>query len=258
MRRKALEGVLLKSAIRQGLKVLGYEIRRAPRILERAPERIPDAELYRPLFSPWLAPSFGRYYELAARRSLVSRDRCWVLYCLGRQALGVSGGFWECGVYKGGTASMFAAMLREQGSTKKLHLFDTFEGMPETDATKDLHVKGDFSDTSLEEVRAHVDANDLAIFHPGLIPDTFAGLEAERIAFAHVDVDIYKSIIDCLEFIWPRLSPGGVVVFDDYGFPTCPGARQAVDGFFITKPEVPLCLPTGQAIVMARADKTVL
>jgi O-methyltransferase len=246
---------MFKSMTRKILKTLGYEIRKIRRVPQEIPDRIPDAELYRPLFCPWLAPAFGSYYELAARRSLVSRDRCWVLYCLGRQALNVPGNFWECGVYKGGTASMIVAMLREHTPTKTLHLFDTFEGMPETDVTKDLHMKGDFSDTSLEEVRMHVDGGESAIFHAGFIPITFAGLESERIAFAHIDVDIYKSIMDCLEFIWPRLSPGGVIVFDDYGFPSCPGARQAVDTFFATKPEVPLCLSTGQAIVIANAAK---
>jgi len=47
----------------------------------------------------------------------------------------------------------------------------------------------------------------------------------------------------------PQFSAGGFF-FDDYGFPTCPGARQAVDEFFADKPEVPLVLPTGQAIVI--------
>lgn len=98
-------------------------------------------------------------------------------------------------------------------------------------------------------MKVYLGGGDRVVFHPGFIPVTFSGLEAEQIAFAHIDVDIYKSIVDCLDFIWPRLSSGGVIVFDDYGFPTCPGARQAVDTFFAAKQEVPLCLSTGQAIV---------
>jgi O-methyltransferase len=235
---------MLIKAINRLIRPLGYQAVKIPRV----PRGIPDAELYRPLFSPWLAKEFEQYYSLAASRSLVSRDRCYVLYCLGRQAVHVTGNIWECGVYKGGSAAMLSALLRDLAPEKELHLFDTFEGMPETDLEKDLHKKGDFSDTSLEEVTAYVDSA-LAVFHPGLIPETFAGLESERIAFAHIDVDIYRSILDCLEFIWPRLSAGGAVVFDDYGFPSCPGARQAVDEFFAAKPEVPLCLSTGQAIV---------
>ena len=85
--------------------------------------------------------------------------------------------------------------------------------------------------------------------HAGLMPDTFAGHEQARIALAHVDVDIYSSIVACCQFIYPRLVAGGVIVFDDYGAPTCPGARAAVDEFFADKPEVPLALISGQAIV---------
>lgn len=240
-----VESKQMKNAFKRVLRPFGYELRKIP----SAQPRIPDAELYRPLFSPWLAPGFQRYYEIAAPHSLVSLDRCYVLYRLSRHALHVPGNFWECGVYKGGTASLFVAILREQGSVKKLHLFDTFEGMPQTDAEKDLHKKGDFSDTSLAAVQAHVDGGEIATFHPGFIPDTFARLDSERIAFAHIDVDIYQSVMDCLVYIYPRLSPGGVIVFDDYGFPSCPGARRAVDDFFAVRPEVPLCLTTGQAIV---------
>jgi O-methyltransferase len=76
-------------------------------------------------------------------------------------------------------------------------------------------------------------------------------MEDSRLAFAHVDVDIYQSVLDCCRFIMPRMLRGGFVVFDDYGFPSCPGARQAVDGFFRDRPERPLMLPTGQAVVFA-------
>jgi O-methyltransferase len=118
-----------------------------------------------------------------------------------------------------------AALLAEHGPAKKLYLFDTFERMPETDADRDRHRKGDFSDTTLEAVTRYVGHEDLCVVRKGFIPDTFAGLESARIALAHIDVDLYASIIACLQFIWPRLSRGGFIVFDDYGFPTCPGAR---------------------------------
>lgn len=133
----------------------------------------------------------------------------------------------------------------------QLHLFDTFEGMPETDPGQDLHNVGDFADSSATLVQGRLDAINpgLAALHKGLIPETFDGLEAHRIAFAHIDVDIYRSVADCCAFIHPRMVPGGFMVFDDYGFPSCPGARKAVDEFFADKPENPLVLPTGQAVV---------
>jgi O-methyltransferase len=156
---------------------------------------------------------------------------------------------WECGVYRGGTAAMMATMLRDRRADKRLLLFDTFTGMRETDPARDLHVQGDFNDTSVEAVASYLQCDARCYLRKGLIPATFAGLENERIAFMHIDVDIYSAITDCLRFAWPRVSLGGIVVLDDYGIPTCPGARAAIDDFFATERCVPLCLPTGQAIV---------
>jgi O-methyltransferase len=213
------------------------------------PVGIPDPELYRPLFSPWFGKDFEPYYSIAAPRTLVSADRCYVLCTLLRQSLALDGEVVECGVYRGGTAAMMAKIIAETGTRKKLYLFDTFSGMPATDAAHDLHHEGDFRDTSLEQVRAFVAAPEIVEFRRGFIPDTFAGLEGLKIVFAHVDVDIYRSVIDCSAFIWPRLASGGFMVFDDYGFASCPGARQAIDVFFARTAAHPLCLPTGQAIV---------
>lgn len=240
----------MKKLIQSAFKVLGYDLRRSPMPYSLRNRDIPDKDAYQPLFCPWLAPGpFQEYYALAKGRSLVSADRCHVLYTLASQALNGTGDYWECGVYKGGTAAMFASILKKARSNKKLFLFDTFEGMPETDAAKDTHLAGDFADTSLESVKAYVDGGAHCEYRKGFIPSTFAGLESSQISFAHVDVDLHKSIIDCLEFIWPRMTLGGFVVFDDYGFPSCPGARKAVDEFFAGGKCRPLCLSTGQAVV---------
>ncbi len=213
-------------------------------------KELPDKALYQPLFSPWLGGGeFGSIISMVSPYSLVSPDRVWILYTLALQARHLAGDFWECGVYKGGTAMMLAKVMADT-SGKRLCLFDTFEGMPETDPDRDYHRKGDFSDTSLNAVRARVGNAANIVYHSGFIPDTFQGLENEQIAIAHVDVDIYQSVLDCCNFIYPRLVGGGFFVFDDYGFPSCPGARLAVDSFFADKRECPLVLPTGQAVVV--------
>jgi len=243
----------LARKIRGLFRRLGFDIQKIPRVTA-----IPDAEFYAPLFSPWRGyGDFNEYYRAVQSHSLVSEERCYVLFSLARQALALNGEFWECGVYKGGTAILFSKLLHEHGNGRgvRLRLFDTFDGMPETDAEKDRHRRGDFHDTSLETVRQRIPHASFVEFHAGVIPQTFAGRENSRIAFAHVDVDIYHAVRDCCGFIYPRLLPGGFIVFDDYGFPSCPGARQAVDEFFHDKPEVPLVLPSGQAVVIAMPDK---
>jgi O-methyltransferase len=239
---------MLNKLVNSALAPFGIKVERIPRQI--GADHVPDRDLYRPRFSPWFGEGeFARYYAVAAPRTIVSRESCFVLWTLIRQALNVPGDFWECGVYKGGTAAMVAAVLRDSKSRKKLLLFDTFQGMPDTDPGRDWHKAGDFGDTSAEAVTEYVGGGDLCNIHQGFMPDTFRGLESSSIAFAHLDVDIYKSIYDCLKFIWPRLTVGGVIVCDDYGLITCPGARAAVDDFFATEVCVPLCLSTGQAVI---------
>jgi O-methyltransferase len=210
---------------------------------------VPDANLYSPHFQPWrgLDPFRGAYDEIQAR-SLVGPEAAWTLYSLARQALAVEGDFVEAGVYRGGTARMLRRLL-DTTRGKRLHLFDTFAGMPKTDRQRDFHKEDDFDDTSVDAVSSFVGRDEWIEYHPGFIPDTFRGQEGLRFAFAHIDVDIYQSIIDCCEFIYPRVNSGGIILFDDYGVASCPGARAAVDAFFGDKPEVPLVLRTGQAVV---------
>jgi O-methyltransferase len=242
---------LVERTIKGSLRRAGLGVYRLPKVGRMG--AIPDASFYRPLFSPWLGyGEFERYYALAAPYTLVSRDRCYQLYVLLRHALAVPGDVWECGVYRGGTAAMLAAILAEhdRSGARRLHLFDTFAGMPETDEVRDLHEAGDFATTSLDAVRRVVGRDDIVKFHPGYIPHTFAGLEDARLAFVHIDVDIYRSVLDSCAFTYPRLSSGGVIVFDDYGFPSCPGARQAVDEFATEAGVVPIVLPTGQAVII--------
>ena len=228
-------------SLKQAARTAGFEIRRLPRVTT-----IPDAELYEPFYAPWRSPAFATTYARIAPYAVASQERCYVLAILAAQAARLDGEVWECGVYRGGTAMLLAERLA--GTGRMLRLFDTFAGMPPTDAAKDLHSAGDFADTSLADVRARV-RGDFVRFHPGVIPQTFQELEAARIAFAHVDVDIHSAHVACCEFIFPRLCVGGFIVFDDYGVPSCPGARAAVDDFFRGTDSIPLALPTGQAIV---------
>lgn len=221
----------------------------------------PDIELYKPLFSPWLSLSEEiPDYKQIQKRTIISNERLYVLRWAARQALGLQTAndqlcWFELGVYRGGTAGFLADIVGHYNreSAKNcliLRLFDTFKGMPETDKRYDYHKMGDFSDTSLEAVQQALGETEHVLYHPGLIPETFSGLERDKISFVHVDVDIYKSVMDSCEFVYPRLVSGGVVVFDDYGFPSCPGARRAVDMFFADKEEDVLVMSTGQAIVI--------
>ena len=245
---KAVTPPIIADAVRAAIRRA-----RRPRRREVPHQILPDQQLYRPHFSPWEgSPEFEGVIAAVAPHSIVSRDRMWVLYTLAQQARHLPGSFWECGVYKGGTALLLASVAASI-SRKQLHLFDTFTGIPAADTKHDYYATGIYSDTSLESVKQVVGHDDHTCYHVGTIPETFQALDNERIAIAHIDVVTYQSVYDCCCFIYPRLSSGGFIVFDDYGFITCPGARAAVDQFFADKPERPLVLATAQAVVIKLA-----
>lgn len=188
---------------------------------------------------------FDSNYNQIKDKTLISIDRFKVIDSYLRNCLLIENGcVIECGVYKGGSAKFIKNIITQCKSDKILHLFDTFAGMPSV-TEKDLHKEGDFKDISLEEVIGYVGLESV-YFHPGKIPETFKDYGNLKIAFAHVDVDIYQSVWDCCEFIWPRLEKDGIIIFDDYGFESCPGAKEAVDKFFNKNVKV---LETKQAVV---------
>jgi O-methyltransferase len=203
-------------------------------------------------FAPWLSEEFAELYRSIATRTLVSRDRCYVLHTLASQAIYLSGNFAECGVFRGGTAYMLATILSRSRRRKSLHLFDTFSGMPDSAVKeRDGHKPGDFGDTSLGEVREYLREYETLInFYPGSIPQTFRDLEQQTYSFVYLDLDIYPATRDAITFFYPRLTPGGFIVCDDYGFPGYQAAaKAAIDEFVQDKQEAVLVLNTGQALL---------
>ena len=127
------------------------------------------------------------------------------------------GCFVEVGVWKGGTASYLTELAEKQG--REIYLYDTFTGIPFAE-DYEKHKPGDFSDTSFEAVR---DALPYAKVVQGLFPDS--AIEMPDVAFVHIDVDQYKSYIDCINYFKPKMVKGGVMWFDDYELE---GARRAI------------------------------
>ncbi len=135
------------------------------------------------------------------------------------------------------------------------HLCDSFEGLSqpteadaETGGRRDPWEAGDLQ-ADERVTREQLQEFPQCRFHRGWIPDCFAGLEDRRFALVHIDVDLYEPTRAAFEFFYPRLSPGAVMICDDYGFASCPGARKAVDEFFADKADVPIELPSGQALI---------
>lgn len=172
-------------------------------------------------------------YSYLKDNTVVSPDRLAVIEKLANEAsllFGTGIGV-EVGVYKGGTAHLICHAFHD----KLVELYDTFEGLPDTGVI-DLHRKGDFNDTSIEHVNKVLkDFNNYSLIK-GVFPES--ANNQWLIAFAHIDVDLYQSMLNCLENIYKRTIPGGIIVMDDYLAPSCPGATKAIEEFFADKPEV--------------------
>lgn len=162
----------------------------------------------------------------------------------------VEGAFAELGVYKGETANI----IHEMEPKRVLHLFDTFSGFAERDLrlerTKDPKYSSEtFNETSVELVKNYIQGNDNIRFHAGYFPETTAGLENERYAFVHLDADLYQPTLSGLEYFYPRLNPGGVIIVHDYNH-NWPGVKQAVDEFALTAPDQPMAIADWQGSAM--------
>jgi len=204
-------------------------------------------------YSPWFENWFLEIFEKIRDHTIVSEDRCFLINRFSKHCKQLEGDFAECGVYKGGTAKLISLTLKDNSNHQKtLYLFDTFLGMPKAaNEDKSHHKEGDFHDTSLESVKDFLRDYPFVEFHPGLIPETFEVVTNKKFAFVHIDVDIYQSVKDCCEFFYERMTKGGIMIFDDYGFQGYElAAKKAVDDFFIGKPETPITLRNGQCLVL--------
>ena len=129
--------------------------------------------------------------------------------------------------------------------------FDSFEGFSES-VNIDIHMGGPhtdakrvsgLSDTSYEEVRKKIDQfglSSMVTLVRGYFSETLPRFNGRRMSFVYLDCDLYESYKDCLEFFYPRLSPGGIILMDEYNDPPWPGCNKAVDDFLKDKPEKPL------------------
>lgn len=183
------------------------------------------------------------------------RWRLWMLTRLARLARGVRGDYAEFGTYRGGCAFM---ILSTGGVPpgRRLLLFDTFTGVPARRLTpRELRagLAGAWREgASARNVRDRLAPwSDQVVVRAGDVFETVPAHDVDALAFAHLDLNASAPTVHVLEHVFPRMSPGGVVVFDDYGWDRYEDQRAAIDAYFASRPEEVVALPTGQAFVVA-------
>ncbi len=191
-----------------------------------------------------------RYRELSPDNPY-SQDRKFMLRELVRQVRDIPGSMAECGCYQGASAWFMANELPDV----PIHLFDSFAGLSEPgerDTTApDVHFSWEGGDMSTPEaiIRSNLQGFDNVSIYKGWIPERFKEVENETFRLVHIDVDLYEPTRDSIGFFYPRMNPGGIMVLDDYGYTSCPGAYRAVNEFMSDKPEYVLHLPTAQGVI---------
>jgi hypothetical protein len=152
----------------------------------------------------------------------------------------------EVGVYRGGSAAIFAHFKGE----RSLNLFDTFEGLPEVNRKKDILQKGQMKDTSEQMVRDLLkDYSNISIYK-GIFPDTAVSVKDKKFSLINLDTDLYDSTYSSLDFFYPRMQKGGIIITHDYGDLLAPGVREAFDKFFADKHEPIIELWDTQAMIV--------
>jgi hypothetical protein len=208
-----------------------------------------------PLLSPDYGPELERTIRQVRKRTMTSPRRlaalCDSVSHVARAD--VPGAIVECGVWKGGSMMAAALTLIGLGATDRdLYLFDTFAGMPAPTPEDAFSAYDGYNPARhwrrrqkdsgvntwhyvpVEEVRAAV----LSTGYPaervhmveGKVEDTLPHAAPDEIALLRLDTDWYASTKHEMDQLYPRVSPGGVLILDDYGH--YEGARRAVDEYF--------------------------
>ena len=155
----------------------------------------------------------------------------------------------ECGVFRGATLVGLAYVLKRSGVPKRVLGFDSFQGFDERAVERDSEL-GDasyiekesklFKNASTDVVRRKlklVGVSETVDLIPGYFNKTLKAYSSEKFSFVHLDCDLYEPYKECLSFFYPRLSKGGVVLFDEYNDPVYKGCDQAVNEFLSDRPE---------------------
>jgi len=188
---------------------------------------------------------FLRIIELVKEKCYMDNEEKYTLYSSMKSVSFLKGSVAEVGVYKGGSAKI----LCEIKGKRKIHLFDTFEGLPQP-SKKDTVKVGWLSDTSLKSVKDYLSEYENIFFHKGYFPQTSEDLTSEEFCFVHLDTDLYQSTLDSLEFFWPRMVKGGRIISHDYNALEVIGVKQAFQEFFKGSPESIIEIADTQVMVI--------
>ncbi len=233
----------MKNFLRKRLRNVGFDIVKYAHVTNR---EIPNTAI--------LDKNFPLLWEKHKDKTMVPWQAVYAAYTAAQHISQskVPGAIVECGVWRGGCSLIMAEALLVLGDTQRdLYLYDTFAGMTEptkedtktttgTNATAKYESRKsgevvDWCYAPIEEVQNYVNEvaypNEKIHLVKGRVEDTIGTDDPKKIALLRLDTDWYESTKHTLEYLYPRVAEGGIVIFDDYG--KWAGARKAVEDYFI-------------------------
>jgi O-methyltransferase len=205
-------------------------------------------------YAPWLSDrAFNEVFSVIKGHTLVDKLKCYELWQLVGETAKLSGSLIEIGVWRGGSGILIGQKAKLSGIKDRVYLCDTFRGVVKAGEYDEKYLGGEHADTSIGVVRELAD-----VFHldrlsivEGVFPNDIKGsIPDQTFRFCHMDVDVYQSAKDTLEWIWPRLVVGGVLVCDDYGFQGCGGVTRLINEGRDRKDRVMIHNLNGHAILI--------
>jgi|NGEPerStandDraft_6_1074524.scaffolds.fasta_scaffold178746_1 O-methyltransferase len=189
--------------------------------------------------------SFNRYLRFVEKPESINSGRRWMVYQLLRLTKNTPGDTAECGAYRGASSYLICSFIEHATLPKIHHVFDSFEGLSQPVGLDGAHWRKNDLRADATDAKKTLERFRKVEFYKGWIPDRFPEVADRHFSFVHIDVDIYEPTRDSMAFFYPRLSDGGIILCDDYGFKSCPGATKAVDDFLRDKPEKMVALSDG-------------
>lgn len=177
----------------------------------------------------------------------------------------LDGDFVECGVNYGFMSSAVMESLDWDRLGKTFFLLDTFSGLDSRFVTTEERDTGTldknedrlstgFYVASVDEVRANFSQWQNQRIIVGSIPETLEQVDARTVAFLHVDMNCAPPEVAALRYFWPRLTPGAIVLLDDYAYQGFEDQRVAMDALAIELGASVCALPTGQGLIIRPPD----
>lgn len=246
-----MDGGRFAARIRRLLRaVRGDERERFALLLRLARSKLPGYPLTWPDIDWFTNDAFAEYLEPFGENDGLNKHRRWNMAELLRLTSDIPGDTAECGVYLGAGSFLIAQMNAIADSGRTHYAIDSYEGLSEPGAEDGDHWEQGVFATPVDAVRnAFGDVGGVQ-FVKGWIPQVLDTLSDTSYSFVHVDVDLYQPTAASVAYFWPRLAPGGVLLCDDYGIGTCPGATKALDEYFDGLAEAPIRLAAGGAFAI--------